>query len=604
MFATALLRPVPLVGETNETMVQVPTVSSRPGWPAWPRAVAAAGRHPGRPGRPRGQSSPSMRSASPRTGHRRRRCGAATGATRPGAPRSARRPARPGRRRSDRSDRSATSPPRCPLPDHRLSASRTMIASQVRTSTLARSAAYAHDNGMTWSPDGRTRAGPLSRRDGPAADRRPRIRSNTANRASCVDVCCGPVAPGRPAAARTVKRLMPGSDGHRSTGGTATHPAPPVAFRQFVLKLHSRCDLACDHCYVYTMADQRWRDLPRTMPPEVLDATARRIGEHARAHRLDRVSVILHGGEPLLAGPERVEAAVSVIRQGVAPVPVRMTVQTNAIRLDERYLSLFDRLDVRLSVSLDGDRRARPASARARRTGQPRPRRGRAAAPHRGLPAPVQRAAVHGGPAQRPGRHLSQSARTPAVDDRLPATARHLAHSPARTPGRSSTDPVRALADLGVRQVVPRAGPAGPDPPLRRDHPTAARRRLPPGRRRPESGGGGGGADRWSDRDGRHPRRRLRRAAGTGLHVQRDPFDVALALPAVRAQQSGAAALCATCGACDLRRVCGGGLRTHRWRADNGFDNPSVYCPDLYALIDHIRQTVRRDVATLPRATR
>ena len=34
---------------------------------------------------------------------------------------------------------------------------------------------------------------------------------------------------------------------------------------------------------------------------------------------------------------------------------------------------------------------------------------------------------------------------------------------------------------------------------------------------------------------------------------------------------------------------CGGGLYTHRHRAQNGFDNPSVYCADLLALISHVR---------------
>ena len=36
----------------------------------------------------------------------------------------------------------------------------------------------------------------------------------------------------------------------------------PLPFREFVLKIHSRCDLACDYCYMYTMADQSWRDRP------------------------------------------------------------------------------------------------------------------------------------------------------------------------------------------------------------------------------------------------------------------------------------------------------------------------------------------------------
>jgi hypothetical protein len=74
------------------------------------------------------------------------------------------------------------------------------------------------------------------------------------------------------------------------------------AFRQFVLKIHSRCDLACDYCYVYTKVDQRWRTRPVVMPRDVVEKTAYRIGEHVRAHGLTSVSVVLHGGEPLLAG--------------------------------------------------------------------------------------------------------------------------------------------------------------------------------------------------------------------------------------------------------------------------------------------------------------
>jgi uncharacterized protein len=85
-------------------------------------------------------------------------------------------------------------------------------------------------------------------------------------------------------------------------------------------------------------------------------------------------------------------------------------------------------------------------------------------------------------------------------------------------------------------------------------------------------------------------------AAATGLHVATDPFDRALAVPGIRAGFAGAAALSATCRACDVHRVCGGGLRAHRYR-DGGFGHPSVYCPDLYALVTHIRTRLRRDLA-------
>ncbi len=152
----------------------------------------------------------------------------------------------------------------------------------------------------------------------------------------------------------------------------------PTPFHQFVLKIVSRCDLACEHCYVYEMRDQSWRGRPRRMPREVLDRTAVRIAEHVQAHDLASVTLILHGGEPLLAGTGLLGDAVRVtrdaVRRAAGPGPggrdrVRAVVQTNAVRLGERELELFDALDVRVGVSLDGtaaahDRRRRHADGR------------------------------------------------------------------------------------------------------------------------------------------------------------------------------------------------------------------------------------------------
>ncbi len=72
----------------------------------------------------------------------------------------------------------------------------------------------------------------------------------------------------------------------------------PRPLRDFVLKIHQRCNLACDYCYVYTSEDQTWRDRPPVMTDGIWRATAARIREHVRAHDLSEVRVILHGGEP------------------------------------------------------------------------------------------------------------------------------------------------------------------------------------------------------------------------------------------------------------------------------------------------------------------
>lgn len=94
----------------------------------------------------------------------------------------------------------------------------------------------------------------------------------------------------------------------------------PVPFQQFILKIHSRCNLSCSYCYVYEMADQAWRRLPGQMSRAVADQAVRRIGEHARQHGLPSVDVILHGGEPLLAGPEWLAELAGSLR---AEVPAR-----------------------------------------------------------------------------------------------------------------------------------------------------------------------------------------------------------------------------------------------------------------------------------------
>ncbi|MEU7864198.1 radical SAM protein [Nonomuraea sp. NPDC049141] len=136
----------------------------------------------------------------------------------------------------------------------------------------------------------------------------------------------------------------------------------PHPFRQFLLKVHSRCNLACDYCYVYTLADQSWRSRPMIMAPDLITTAAERIAEHAARHHLSSVRLILHGGEPLLAGPAFLRKIVETVRAEVdQDLRVDVSVQTNAVLLDEDTLRCFRDLNVQVGVSLDGGRRANDA---------------------------------------------------------------------------------------------------------------------------------------------------------------------------------------------------------------------------------------------------
>ena len=103
----------------------------------------------------------------------------------------------------------------------------------------------------------------------------------------------------------------PGSGCRGQPTGPCSHHPQSVTLRQFILKTHSRCNLACDYCYLYAGPDHGWRGRPRTPGPAVTRRTAERIAEHAAAHGLPDIAVVLHGGEPLLAGADRLAADIA-----------------------------------------------------------------------------------------------------------------------------------------------------------------------------------------------------------------------------------------------------------------------------------------------------
>ena len=87
-------------------------------------------------------------------------------------------------------------------------------------------------------------------------------------------------------------------------------------------------------------------------------------------------------------------------------------------------------------------------------------------------------------------------------------------------------------------------------------------------------------------------------AARTGYDVLRHTLDDVLADPGAFGSAAGADGLSEICRACPVLATCGGGLYPHRYRADTGFANPSVYCHDLKRLIDHVTERVAAGLAT------
>ncbi|MFJ3302947.1 FxsB family cyclophane-forming radical SAM/SPASM peptide maturase [Streptomyces sp. NPDC086549] len=375
--------------------------------------------------------------------------------------------------------------------------------------------------------------------------------------------------------------------------------APPRAhttghpFRQFIVKMHGRCNLACRYCYLYEGPDHTWRTRPAATPAAVLERTADRIARHVRAHGLTTVSLVLHGGEPLLAGAGTLARFTDTVRACVpAGCTVQATLQTNATLLTEERLTVLARHGIRIGISLDGGR----PEHNARR---------------------VDHAGRSSWPAAARGARL--------VADRFPES-----YAGILTVVDPTLDPVETYDSLlGLRPpaldlLLPHGNWSAPPP-----HWEGVRH------------GDWLCAvfDRWWSAGRRETRVRLfeeclalllglpaaaeslgltpfdalvvetdgsieqvdslksayEGAARTGLDVFRHDFDEALRHPGVAARQAGAAALADRCRACPLLHVCGGGHYAHRYRAGHGFRNPSVYCADLERFIRHVAGRLAAD---------
>jgi len=388
------------------------------------------------------------------------------------------------------------------------------------------------------------------------------------------------------------------SPDHRPSPPTGPTGTPPL--RQFILKVHARCDLACDYCYVYTMKDRAWREEPRIMSRDTVDRAAARIAEHTRTHDVNEVDLILHGGEPLLAGADLLGHSVRAVRAAVGPgVTVHPVVQTNGVRLDRAFLETFLELGIRVGVSIDG---GRSVHDRHRLDHRGRGSHTRVARALRQLMSPRYRTLYAGLLCTVDVRndplevyHGLLEFEPPMIDLLLP----HGSWSeppPGRTPGTPDAPYGRWLAAIFDRWYGSRVHTR-----IRLFEEIMTM--LLGGRSRYEGVGPGTPASVVIRTDGTLQESDHLAAVsglpGPGLNVTNDALDEILRTPIARARRSGLDALSATCRACALVAVCGGGLYSHRFAVANGFDNPSVYCPDLAYLIRHVRAVLDRDVSAL-----
>jgi uncharacterized protein len=100
------------------------------------------------------------------------------------------------------------------------------------------------------------------------------------------------------------------------------------------------------------MGDDNWSRLGKFMSPETILSTALELRKLAE-HQGKPFSIVLHGGEPLLLGADRLKFLLSTLRNVLSP-EFPISIQTNGILITNELLDVCSAFMTSVAVSLDG----------------------------------------------------------------------------------------------------------------------------------------------------------------------------------------------------------------------------------------------------------
>jgi uncharacterized protein len=359
-------------------------------------------------------------------------------------------------------------------------------------------------------------------------------------------------------------------------------PHQPIS--QLLVKVASRCNIDCSYCYWFR--DAAVYDKPKLMSPDVLRQLLQRIEQHIAQNALIDFPIILHGGEPLLWGTENfhriAEGCEAIAERTGCEIPIAVT--TNGLLIDDEWLNCFEAHGISVAISLDGPAHIHDVH---RRTFQ-----------GQGTHAAVERAAR-----LLVSRDIGVSALAvcnPAYQPRQYAeffAECGIANYDIMIPDATVDETPQSVAAFyrGLFDYWLAANRSKPTVNIRiiADMITALL-----GNDAPTEGVGHKPIELCTVMtDGSVEAHDVLRIAGDGLtNTKFNIFDHAIddvrQEPRWMAARDASINLCETCRQCKFMNACGGGYLPHRFSKKNGYDNPSVYCGDLYSMFENMQSVL------------
>lgn len=355
---------------------------------------------------------------------------------------------------------------------------------------------------------------------------------------------------------------------------------------QLLVKVATRCNIDCSYCYWFR--DAAVYDKPKLMSAEVLHQLLSRIEEHVCQHRLSDLPIVLHGGEPLLWGVDNfnrfAEACAAITARTGSVIPIAVT--TNGVLIDDRWLDCFETHRISVAISLDGPAHIHDLHRKTFQGG--------------GTHETVVRAAR---------LLVSRDIRVSALSVCNPAYPPRdyvdffadcgITHYDIMIPDATVDEKPPAIAGFynGLFDLWLEANRSRPAVNIRivTDMVTALL-----GNNSPTEGVGYNPVELCTVMtDGSVEAHDVLRIAGDGFtQTTFNIFDHALDEvrnePRWQAARDASINLAAKCRKCEFMNACGGGYLPHRFSKANGYDNPSVYCDDLYAMFENMRNVLEQ----------
>jgi uncharacterized protein len=334
---------------------------------------------------------------------------------------------------------------------------------------------------------------------------------------------------------------------------------------QLLVKVATRCNIDCSYCYWFR--DAAVYNKPKLMSRDVLHQLLRRIEQHVARYSLADFPIILHGGEPLLWGVENfhlfAEACGAISSRTGCEIPIAVT--TNGVLIDDEWLDCFEARNISVAISLDGPAHIHDIHRRmlvSRDIG-------------------VSALAVCN-PAYPPEHYVeffaacgvsSYDIMIPdaTVDEKPPSIASFyngLFGLWLKANRTAPTANIRIISDMLIALL---------------------------GNSSPTEGVGHKPVELCTVMtDGTVEAHDVLRIAGDGFtqtrfNIFEHAIDEVRNEPRWKAARDASINLCEKCRQCKFMNACGGGYLPHRYSKKNGYDNPSVYCDDLYSMFENMQ---------------